>query len=115
MALTLATSEPQPDLAVIEADAPRPYHPGTAALVIEVSVSSPRRDLRQKPILYACAGVPLYWVVDLDGSRAVIHSEPGSEGYARVETCGADGELAAPELGIAPIRVADVLAAAHRC
>src|SRR5215204_5443078 len=36
MALTLETSEPEPDLAVVDAAAPRPYYPGTAALVIEV-------------------------------------------------------------------------------
>jgi len=114
MALTLDTSEPEPDLAVIEAGAPRPYHPGTAALVIEVSVSSLRRDLRQKPIVYARAGVPLYWVVDLDGGRAVVHSEPGRDGYAHVETIGPDGALAAPQLGIAAIPLADVLAASRR-
>ena len=112
MALSLGASEPEPDLAVVELDAPRPYHPATAALVIEVSVSSLRRDLRTKPMVYARAGIPLYWVIDLEGRRAVIHSEPSGEGYRRVETCGADGRLAAPHLGLADIALADVLAAA---
>jgi Uma2 family endonuclease len=114
MALTLGTSEPEPDLAVVEADTPRPYHPGTAALVIEVSVSSLRRDLRQKPIVYTRAGVPRYWVVDLDGRRAVVHTRRGPDSYASVVTCGPEGELAAPELGLQAIRLADVLAAARR-
>jgi Uma2 family endonuclease len=112
--LTLATSEPEPDLIVVEADDPRPYHPGSATLVVEVSVSSLRRDLRQKPVLYARAGIPRYWVIDVDGGRVVVHAESRPDGYARVETIGADGELAAPELGIRAIRVADVLAAARR-
>jgi Uma2 family endonuclease len=72
----------------------------TAALAIEVSHSSLRRDLFVKPRIYANAGIPRYWVVDLDGRRAVIHSEPGNDEYARVETCGADATLTAPELGI---------------
>jgi hypothetical protein len=42
-ALTLTDSdsepEPEPDVLMFERDAPRPYHPGTAALVIEVCVS----------------------------------------------------------------------------
>jgi Putative restriction endonuclease len=77
-----------------------------------VSVSSLRRDLRQKPIVYARAGIPVYWVLDIHGRRAVIHSEPRADGYAHVETCGADGRLAAPQVGIAEIALADVLAAA---
>ena len=81
-------------------------------LVIEVSVSSLRRDLEQKPLVYARAGIPRYWVIDLDGRRAVVHTVAGAQGYARVEACGADGELSAPELGLPGIRVADVLAAA---
>ena len=32
--LTLEGSEPEPDLSVIPHDAPRPYHPSTAALVV---------------------------------------------------------------------------------
>jgi Uma2 family endonuclease len=110
--LSLGTSEPEPDLTVVEVDAPRPYHASTAALVIEVSVSSLRRDLRQKPILYARAGVPVYWVIDIHGRRAVIHSEPREDGYGRVDTCGADGCLVAPHVGLAEIAFADVLAAA---
>jgi Uma2 family endonuclease len=110
-ALTLEQSEPEPDLMVIDRAAPRPHHPGTAPLVIEVAVSSLRRDLRQKPIVYARAGIPLYWVIDIDGRRAIVHSQPGPDGYGRIVTCGADGALLAPEIGIEPIALADVLAA----
>jgi Uma2 family endonuclease len=87
-ALTLDRSEPEPDLFLIDLDAPRPYHPGTAKLVIEVAVSSQRRDLRTKPPIYARAGVPLYWVIDIDARRAVVHREPGPDGYANVEMLG---------------------------
>ena len=82
--MTLETSEPEPDLIVFQRDAPRAYHPSTAALVIEVSVSSLRRDLGQKPLLYSRAGVAEYWVVDLDGRRIVVHGGPLEDGYGEI-------------------------------
>jgi Uma2 family endonuclease len=112
MALSLGTSEPEPDLAVVERDALHPYHPGTAALVIEVSVSSLRRDLHTKPIVYARAGIPLYWVIDLDNRRAVVHSAPEPDGYGSVEVIGPDGRLAAPHVGLPAFALAELLAAA---
>lgn len=60
--LSLGDSEPEPDLAVVERCAPAPYHPATAALVIEVAAASLSRDLGVKAALYARAGVPEYWV-----------------------------------------------------
>ena len=111
LALTIGTSEPEPDIAVVELHTPRPYHPSTAALVVEVSASSLERDLRQKPILYARAGIPLYWVIDIDHRRAVVHSQPGPDGYGHVEVVGADRELNAGEVGVPSIPVAAVLAA----
>jgi Uma2 family endonuclease len=53
-------TEPEPDLAVIAPGTSRPYHPAGAALVIEVAVSSQRRDLTVKAPRYAAAGVPVY-------------------------------------------------------
>ena len=111
-ALTTGTSEPEPDIMVIEPDAPRPYHPGTAALIIEVAVSSQRRDLRHKPPIYAGAGVPDYWVVDLDAGRVVVHGSPHDGGYEHTEIVGAGGELVASRLDLPPIAVAELLAAA---
>jgi Uma2 family endonuclease len=109
--LSLGASEPEPDLIVVDPASDRPYHPATAALVVEVAVSSQRRDLRVKPRLYAAAGVPVYWVIDVDGGRAVMHSEPAGDHYERVEV---ESELTAPHVGLAPLPVADVLAAAGR-
>jgi Uma2 family endonuclease len=106
--LSLGSSEPEPDITVVERDVDAPYHPATAALVIEIAVSSQRRDLRVKPAIYARAGIPLYWVIDLDGGRAVAHTDPSAGGYRSVEIVT---ELSAPQIGLAPIAVADVLAA----
>lgn len=80
--LTLSRSEPEPDLFVIARDAPSSFHPATAILVIEVSVSSLPRDLGVKPVIYAAAAIPEYWVLDLDGRRLVVHTNPQPDGYA---------------------------------
>jgi Uma2 family endonuclease len=107
--LSIGDSEPEPDLSVIERGTERPYHYATAALVIEVAVSSQRRDLRTKPAIYARAGVPVYWVIDVERGRAVSHMEPGTDGYTSVEIVT---ELSAPHIGLDSLPVANILAAA---
>lgn len=112
--ITTETSEPEPDLMVIPHGAPRPYHPGTAALVIEVAVSSQVRDLRQKPIVYARAGVAEYWVVDLDKGYVVVHRDPARDRYESILTVPADGRLKASTLELPELSVAELLKAAGR-
>lgn len=77
-----AASEPEPDLAVVT-EAPS-GHPTTAALVIEVAVTSQRTDLAHEPGVYAAAGVEQYWVLDLPRRQVVVHTGSGPEGYAEV-------------------------------
>jgi Uma2 family endonuclease len=113
-ALTLGGSEPEPDLTVIANDAPRPYHPGTAALVIEVAVSSQQRDLRQKPIVYAQAGVSEYWVVDVDASRIVVHRDPAASGFETVIEVPATGTVQARALDLPALSAAELFRAAKR-
>lgn len=113
-ALTLGGSEPEPDLVVIPIDAPRPYHPGTATLAIEVAVSSQDRDLRQKPALYARAGIAEYWVVDLDASLVVVHRNPTDTGYEAIAEIPADGAVQAQAIELPRLEVAELLAAARR-
>jgi Uma2 family endonuclease len=66
--------EPEPDLALVvfREDAYLNAHPGGAdtLLVIEVADSSLPFDLDRKYRLYADAGVPNYWVVDVQEPRA---------------------------------------------
>ena len=113
-ALTLSGSEPEPDLAVIPADVHRPYHPATATLVIEVAVSSRDRDLRQKPVLYAQAGIDEYWVVDLDAGLVVVHRNPTDRGYEAITEVPADGAVQAQALELPRLDIAELLAAARR-
>jgi Uma2 family endonuclease len=88
--------EPEPDLAVVPGD-PREYlgaHPRSAALVVEVSESSLSFDRLEKAPLYARAGVPEYWIVNLAERRLEVHREPSAGRYGRVVSLAAGDEIA---------------------
>jgi Uma2 family endonuclease len=73
-------SEPEPDVAIV-VGAARDYfaaHPSTAALVVEVAESSLRLARRFKAELYARAGLPEYWIVNLVDRTIEVHREPGA-------------------------------------
>ncbi len=109
--LSLGDSEPEPDLAVVERGTPQPYHPASAALAIEVAISSRRRDLAVKPRLYARAGVTEYWVIDPEHNVVVVHRDPGADGYdSRVEL-DPGKTLDGGVVGIGELDVASILAA----
>ncbi|MFN7813219.1 MAG: Uma2 family endonuclease [Planctomycetia bacterium] len=80
--LTLADSEPEPDLAVVtgSADDYRERHPGSARLVIEVAISTLGIDRAKAPV-YAAAGVHEYWIVIPETRSVEIHREPSADGY----------------------------------
>ena len=104
-------SEPEPDIAVIDAAAAAwgAGHPTRAHLIVEVAESSRRVDLRHKPRIYAGAEVPLYWVLDLSRSQVVVHTDPAADlgpGYATVQTLPLTTELTV--LGI-DVVLADLL------
>jgi len=76
--LSLGDSEPQPDLAVV-AGSPSDFqhaHPTHAVLVIEVAQSSLPYDREVKSSLYARAGIPDYWVLDLENRRLEVYRDP---------------------------------------
>ena len=77
-------SEPEPDFAVVERKR-FGEPPSRPLLIIELADSSLNKDLRLKATLYAAAGVPDYWVVDLRAMSIVAHREPTGDRYASVE------------------------------
>jgi Uma2 family endonuclease len=107
--LTLARSEPEPDLVVcpqpLEDAASR--HPTTASLVVEVAVSSLELD-RAKAEVYAEAGIAEYWIVDIAGRRIEVHREPRGAAYAVVSTGAAGDELAPVAIPGLTVRAADL-------
>ena len=106
-------TNPMPDLAVIPAG-PRGAHPTGAALVVEVADTTLFFDTTTKAELYAAAGVPEYWVIDVAGRRLLVFRDPApvaatGTAYRTHQTLGpADtvSPLAAPH---AVVRVADLL------
>ena len=83
--ITCRDSEPEPDVAVVRGTLAEfaSRHPVTAALVIEVSVSTLPRDL-EKAAIYAGAGVEEYWIIRPDEHAADIYTLPGADGYGAV-------------------------------
>jgi Uma2 family endonuclease len=78
--LTTADSEPEPDVMVVRGT-PRDYvnrHPQgqEAALVVEVADGSLPRDRAQKKRIYARAGVPVYWIINLNENQLEVYTEP---------------------------------------
>lgn len=78
--ITTADSEPEPDVAVIRGErrdyAERHPGPGEVALVVEVADATLRRDRTLKQGIYARAGIPLYWILNLTEQTLEAHHEP---------------------------------------
>ncbi len=77
-------SEPEPDLAVYPLGSYMREHPSNALLIIEVADSSLAADRHIKTPLYARAGVPEYWIVDVEGRAIEVHSDPAAGVYRSV-------------------------------
>ena len=109
-ALTIGTSEPEPDLMIVERPAPRDAHPSNALLVIEVALSSKERDLTVKPDLYAGA-VEEYWVIDLQARHVVVHRDGADGAYRQVEIIAPPAELSAQALDLGRLPTGELFAA----
>lgn len=104
-------SEPEPDIALVydrgpdvvatEADVP---------LVIEVSDSTLVEDRKVKlPLLYARAGIPETWLVDVKAGMVERHTEPRDGRYTQRVTARAGETLASTVIAAVVIPVADIL------
>lgn len=94
-------SEPEPDVSVVPSGDYKNSHPTDALLVIEVAESSLRKDRQVKTGLYAAAGIPEYWLVDLERRVAEVRRQPIEGSYKTIQRIGIDGTLspeAFPEL-----------------
>lgn len=97
-------SEPQPDLAIVRPQNYSDRHPAPEDIfwLIEIANTSLDRDLHVKSAIYAEAGIPEYWIIDLRASKLVVMREPIRNGYrsqTEVERGGVY-PLAFPELAI---------------
>jgi Uma2 family endonuclease len=106
-------SEPQPDVAVLRhrPDGYAARHPGPAdvLLLIEVMVTSRDFDRDVKVPLYARAGIPEVWLVDLEAAAVEIYREPGEDGYAVVRRAERGEALSPASLPSKSFSVSDIL------
>lgn len=80
-------SVPEPDIALIRASilemTQRPQA-RDLMLAVEISDSTLNFDLGPKASLYARAGIPEYWVLDLNNNRLIVHRDPVDGAYHSV-------------------------------
>lgn len=106
-------SEPEPDAAIVPSD-PDDWalgHPTTALLVVEVADSSLRYDRDTKMSMYARAGVPEAWLLNLvaDALEVYRHPDGASREYASRVVLGRDAAIAPLFRPEAAIQVAQLL------
>jgi Uma2 family endonuclease len=110
--------EPEPDGAVVRGT-PLDYRehnptPSDCLLVIEGADSSLADDRRRKQRIYATAGIPIYWIVNLRHNTVEVYEQPDTErGEYRVRRdrqVGESVEIQLPKGAVVLVRVSDLLA-----
>jgi Uma2 family endonuclease len=83
----LADTEPQPDIAILRPEADRAAVPEVADvyLIIEVSDTTLSYDQGRKRRLYARAGIPEYWIMDINGRRFLRYTGPNGGDYQQTD------------------------------
>lgn len=97
-------SEPEPDLAVLKASddfyARQHPRPEDVHLVIEVSDSTLSVDQGLKLSLYAEAGIPEYWIINLPEQQVEVYQHPKGKQYGLRRICTAGDVLSLPPIGV---------------
>lgn len=84
---------PMPDVSVVAAQRGITTYPQGTRLVVEVAKSSLRHDRDTKAKIYAESNVPEYWLVDVEGERVYVFSDPHGPTYRRVDVVPRTGVL----------------------
>lgn len=104
-------SEPEPDIAVVPGR-PRDYrdaHPSSALLIVEVADTTLAYDRIRKLAAYARAGIPEYWILDLDGESLEVCRQPLRDTYGERRILRATDRIAPLAAPRGEITVADLL------
>ncbi|MFO0825534.1 MAG: Uma2 family endonuclease, partial [Gemmataceae bacterium] len=115
--IDLGHSEPEPDVAVFPGRI-EDYtdHPKTALLIVEVADTTLKTDLTTMAEFYATAGIPEYWVLDLNGRQLHIFRDPqplpaalGATAYRKHDVFAETDSVSPQTAPSASIRVAELL------
>jgi Uma2 family endonuclease len=94
-------AEPEPDVSLLRPPIERYTNahprPADVMLIVEVADSTLDYDRDVKLPLYASAGIPEVWLVDLGGERITLYRDPGPDGYRDVATASR-GDSITPRL-----------------
>jgi Uma2 family endonuclease len=105
-------SAPEPDVVLYDPGVPTDRHPrpGDVSLVVEVGDTTVEFDREVKAQLYATAGVPEYWLVDLPNEAIDVFRQPEDDGYAERTRHRSGAVLSVSALpGMEPVPVEDIL------
>ncbi len=84
------SSEPEPDIAIVEplGDVYLQHHPYPENIfwLIEFANSSLTKDIDLKSAVYAEAGIPEYWVMNLRSMELIVFREPINGKYQSIVT-----------------------------
>ena len=76
-------SEPEPDIAIVAGPASRYARnhpsPGDIALVVEVADTTLEDDRIEKGRIYARAGLPVYWIVNVRERQVEVYTQPAGD------------------------------------
>ena len=103
--ITIANhSEPEPDVVIAHyrSDTYRTKHPTPEDIyvVIEVSDSTLEKDQEVKHPLYAKAGIPEYWIVNLIDNQIEIYRQPKNGEYHFKQIISEEGEINATTVNV---------------
>ncbi len=104
-------SEPEPDVAVVEGSLEdfRHQHPTRAILIVEIADSTLSFDKKRKHAMYAAAGVPEYWILNLVDGVLEIYRAPRESTYSATHRLGPDDRVSPLAAPGRHLRVADLL------
>jgi Uma2 family endonuclease len=107
-------SKPQPDVVLLrpgsrQSYSGREYEPRDVLLTIEVADSSLPYDRLVKLALYAEAGIPEVWIVDLTQDRIEVYRNPSAESYDSKQTFGPGQTLAPSAFSDLNLKVEDLI------
>jgi len=106
-------NEPEPDVVLLryrEDDYLGKFPgPEDVLLLVEVADSSLGHDRNTKVPLYAQAGIPEYWIVDLVHHELIVHRGPSRGEYRSMQRLSRDATVTPVAFPDVPLAVADLL------
>jgi Uma2 family endonuclease len=102
------SSMPEPDACVVPETTRGVADVEQSVLLVEVSDTSLAKDRARKRRMYAVAGAPCYWIIEIPHRQVRVLEEPQGGDYRSERVVGDNGVLSLPVVG-APVAVADIL------